>query len=68
MIFIYFSSTKTHRAAEGSGFWSAIATQPKLRFCPVQLLRLHFIRNYAGNQDGYLFTAANRRDPLSRST
>jgi hypothetical protein len=68
IVFILFPSTKTHRAAENNGFWSAIATQPQLRFCPVMLLRLLFMRTFRGDQNGFLFTMSNRTDPLTRST
>eukprot|EP01043_Picozoa_sp_COSAG02_P053975 COSAG02_NODE_6042_length_3848_cov_3.936783_1_plen_374_part_10 len=68
MVFILFRSTKTRRAANNDGFWSAVATQPQCRVCPVMLLRLLFLRTFSGNQDGFLFTAANGQDPLSRST
>lgn len=66
MVFVYFHSTKTRGVASGTGYWTAISVQPQLRYCPVQILRLHFTRTYSGNQDGFLFQMANG-SPMSRS-
>jgi len=66
-VLICVRSTKTRMRAAGLPFWTAIARQPSLPFCPVALLQAHFLASYRQDPTGYLFTNA-RGNPLTRKT
>ena len=64
-VLICVRSSKTRPRASALPFWTAIARQPNLPFCPVQLLQLHYLRAYRGRPSQNLFTAATG-EPLPR--
>ena len=66
-VYICFRSTKTRPRAADLPFWHAISRQERLPFCPVALLRAHFLRAYRQRPDGFLF-ATPAGNPLPRST
>ena len=66
IVFVCFHSTKTRRLAANTPFWTAIAAQPHLEFCPVRFLRLHFATSFRGNPQGALFQNDAGTGPLSR--
>lgn len=67
IVYVCFRSTKTRPRAAGTPFWSAVRRQPQLPFCPVLLLREHFLRAFQGCPTDFLFQTASGAN-LSRST
>jgi hypothetical protein len=68
-VYVCFRSTKTRPRAANTPFWQALDAQPQLRWCPVALLRMHFMRAYRGQPSAPLFCAArDPRTPWPRST
>lgn len=50
-LFVLIRSTKTRPAASAKPFWVVIDRQPALgRFCPVELVRQHFLMAYGGER------------------
>lgn len=66
IVFICFLSSKTRSPAANTPFWAAIAAQPNMRRCPVQILRLHFTRSFKGDREDFLFQNDDNTGPLSR--
>ena len=67
VVYICFRSTKTRARAADTPYWSAIARQSQLQWCPLMLLQQHVIQTYQGRPDDLVFRSA-RGAPLSRST
>lgn len=67
IVFVCFDSTKTRTAAANDPFWTAIAAQPHLQFCPARVLLLHFVRSYQGDPGALLFQNDAGTGPLSRA-
>jgi len=67
LVYVCLRSTKTRPRASALPFWVAINAQPQLPFCPVALLREHFVRTWSGRPSDFVFrTPAG--NPLPRST
>jgi len=60
-------STKTRFRAAGLPFWTALARQPHLPFCPVALLQAHYMLAWRGDPSDFLFTG-NKTDRTGRIT
>ena len=67
VVYICFRSTKTRARAADTPYWSAIARQSQLQWCPLILLQQHVIQTYQGRPDDLVFRSA-RGAPLARST
>jgi len=67
VVYICFRSTKTRARAADTPYWSAIARQEQLHWCPLLLLAQHVLTAYRGRPDDLIFRSA-RDAPLARST
>ena len=60
-------STKTRLRASGLPFWMPISRQSQLSFCPVALIKAHYLGSYRGNPGDFLFRGA-KGGALPRTT
>eukprot|EP01050_Picozoa_sp_SAG11_P029234 SAG11_NODE_8147_length_1054_cov_7.388482_1_plen_317_part_00 len=67
-VFVYVGSAKNRHVNLGRPWWTSVGCNDVFpRFCPVRLLRLHFLLSYDGSPDGWIFAQPSGAPVLRRS-